>query len=138
MATARQWVYQTLCASQALTEIVPPSSILPGQSAMTAQIQRPFLVLKFGTDSDEQQFDDPDIAFRPHRQFLEVWCHDARPSYVQVDQVLSLVKDALRTDQTSTDAHIMAVKFLETSDDMDDHTMDTVVRYSRYQLIQSQ
>lgn len=136
---ARQWVYQTLTQDDALGEVVPAEQILAGQSMMTAQVVRPFIVLKFGNDSDEQQFDDPDIPLRPHRQFFEVWCHDARPSYVQIDSlIIPAVKAALRTEQTSNDAHIMAVRYLETSDDMEDQTMDTVLRYLRFQLIMSE
>lgn len=136
---ARQWVYQTLCQDAGLGEVVPKEQIFANQSMMTAQTPRPFIVLKFGNDSDEQQFDDPDIPQQPHRQFLEVWCHDARPSYVQIDSlIIPAVKAALRTEQTSNDAHIMAVRYLETSADQDDHTMDTVLRYLRFQLIMSQ
>lgn len=134
---ARQWVYTTLVEDMTISEAVS-DRIFANQSMMTAQTERPFIVLKFGNDSDEQQFDDPDIPVRPHRQFLEVWCHDARPSYTGIDNLVNAVKQALRTEQTSTDAHIMAVRYLETSADMDDKTMDTVLRYIRFQLIMSQ
>jgi hypothetical protein len=134
---ARQWVFQTLVNDSGVGEIVD-DRILANQSGMTAQIGRPFLVLKFGNDSDEQQFDDPDIPQRPHRQFLEVWCHDSRPSYTQIDELVAAVREALRVDQIAPDAHIMAVKYLETSADMDDQTMDTVLRYIRFQLVMSE
>lgn len=136
--SARQWVFTTLSNDPGVADLVPAERILANQSGMTAQIARPFIVLKFGNDSDEQIFDDPDIPQRPHRQFLEVWCHDARPSYVQIDEILDAVKQALRTDQSSTEAYMMAVKYLETSADMNDDTMDTVLRYHRFQLIMSQ
>lgn len=138
MTTSRQWVFTTLTQDTALGEMVTADRIFASQAMMTAQVERPFIVLKFGNDSDEQIFDDPDIPQRPNRQFLEIWCHDSRPSYVQIDQLCDLVKQALRTDQTSADAYIMAVKYLETSADMIDETMDTVLRYMRFQLISSQ
>lgn len=135
--TARQWAYQTLLADKGVQEVVA-DRVAAGQGMMTAQTPKPFIVLKFGNVSDEQQFDDWDIPQRPNRQFLEVWCHDSRPSYVNIDTLCGLVKQALRTSQTSTDAHIMGVKYLETSADMLDESLDTVLRYMRFQLIMSQ
>lgn len=136
-SSSRGWVFTTLTNDTAVNELVD-GRVFPSQSMMTAQVDRPFVVLKFGNLSDEQQFDDPDIPQRPARQFLEVWCHDSRPSYVKIDQLCAAIKQALRTDQTSVDAYIMAVKYLETSADMIDETMDTVLRYLRFQLIMSQ
>lgn len=137
MTTARQWVYETLTQDPAVQGIVA-DRVAANQSMMTAQTERPFVVLKFGNDSDEQIFDDPDIPQRPHRQFIEVWCHDSRPSYVQIDALCDAIKQALRTDQSSVDGYIMAVKYLENSADMIDESMDTVLRYLRFQLIMSQ
>lgn len=138
MTTSRQWLFGALTQDVPLGEMVPADRIYASQAMMTAQVERPFIVLKFGNDTDEQIFDDPDIPQRPKRQFLEVWCHDSRPSYVKIDQICGLVKQALRTDQTSADAYIMAVKYLETSADLIDESMDTVFRYMRFQLIASQ
>lgn len=135
--SARQWVYTALSNDPGVQELVA-DRIAANQSMMTAQTERPFIVLKFSTDSDEQIFDDPDIPQRPHRQLLEVWCHDARPSYVTIDSLVDLVKEALRVDQTSAESYIIAVKYLETSADMVDESMDTVLRYVRFQLILSQ
>jgi len=135
---ARQWVFTTLSNDSGVSEIVPGDRILSNQSGMTAQIDRPFIVLKFGNDSDEGQFDDPDIPQRPHRQFLEIWCHDSRPSYTQIDELVAAVRQALRTSQDAPDSYIMAAKYLETSADMIDESMDTVLRYLRFQLIMSQ
>ncbi len=138
MTGARAWVYTTLTQDTALGELVPAEQIFAGQAMMTAQVPRPLIVLKFVSTSDEQLFDDPDIPLRPNRQFLEVWVHDNRPSYVQIDKICSLVKQALRTQQVSPDAYIMGVKYLDTSADLMDTSMDTVLRYVRFHLILSQ
>ncbi len=138
MNSPRAWAYTTLTQDVALGEVVPAEQIFASQSMMTAQVPRPFIVLKFGSDSDEQLFDDPDVPLRPNRQFFETWIHDNRPSYVQIDKIVGLVKQALRTQQVSPDAYIMAVKLLDVSADMEDTSMDTVLRYIRFHLILSQ
>lgn len=138
MTVARQWVRGVLSQDAAVGDLVPAERIFANQSLMTAQTPRPCIVIKIGTDSDEQLFDDWDIQARPHRQFLEVWVHDARSSYVLIDQVCLAVKAALRTEQVSADAAIMSVRYLETSQDMNDTTLDTVLRYMRFQLVMSQ
>lgn len=136
--TARQWAYTTLTQDVGLGELVSGDRILQGQSMMTAQIERPFIVLKFSADVDLDAFDDPDIVQRPNHQIFEVWCHDSRPSYVQIDSICDLVKKALRTEQSSVAAYIMAVKFIGISADLQDMTMDTVLRYLTFQLVMSQ
>lgn len=134
----RQWAYTTLTQDTALGEMVPADRIFASQAMMTAQVARPLIVLKFGNDSDEQLFDDPDIPLRPSREFFEVWIHDDRPSYMQIDGIIDLVKQALRTQQTSPDAHIIAVKLMDVSADLEDTSMDTVLRYIRFHLVKSQ
>jgi hypothetical protein len=108
--------------------------VLAGQSVMTAQQTKPYIIVKLMNDLDEG-FDDPDVVARPHRQFFMVYIHNERPSYVDLDDWCSLVKNAFRLIPSSPADRITWITFLEQSADFDDVTLDTVFRYLRFQAV---
>lgn len=129
----RSFVTTVLKTDTALQPIFA-GRVLAGQSLMTAQTAKPYLVTKFMNDLDEG-FDDPDVDARPHRQFFMIYVHGERPSYVDLDVWCGLVKNAFRLRQTSPADRITWITFLEQSADFDDVTLDTVFRYLRFQAV---
>lgn len=134
--TIREWLYQLLTEDAGIVALVADRTF-QGGSLTTAQINTPFLVYRFGNDTDEAlgggDIDDP----QPHRSFIEVYAHDSRGDYTTIDEVLDAVKAAFRVDDTHTDVGVMQVRYLETSRDQADQTLNTIFRYSRYQLIRT-
>lgn len=108
--------------------------IFSGQSVMTAQQAKPYIVVKLMNDLDEG-FDDPDVQARPHRQFFMVYIHDERPSYINLDGYCDLVKKAFRLNPSSSQDRIVWTTFIEQSADFDDVSLDTVFRYLRFQAV---
>lgn len=128
---AREYVSRILTTDLDLSQIVDSSRIKMGQSLMTAQIVRPFIVVKMMNDPD-LSWDDPDVDLRPHQQYFMVYVHDTRTSYVQIDQICDLVKNAFRLNPSSSDDKVVWTTYLERSGDFDDVTLDTVFRYMRF------
>jgi len=128
---AREFIHRVLSTDLDLGTILTPDRIKVGQSVMTAQIQKPYIIVKMMNDPD-LTFDDPDIAARPHQQYFTVYVHDARPSYGQVDQICDLVKAAFRLNPSSKDDRVTWITYLERSADFDDVSLDTVFRYMRF------
>jgi len=108
--------------------------VLAGQSLMSAQNPKPYIVVKMMNDNDEG-WDDPDVSARPHRQFFMVYIHDQRPSYVNLDDYTDLVKNVFRLNPSSPPDRITWITYIERSADFDDVTLDTVFRYLRFQAV---
>lgn len=128
---AREFVLRVLKTDLDIGAIISPDRIKTGQSMMTAQVAKPYIVVNFTNDPD-LGWDDPDVDARPHMQYFIVYVHDARPSYVQVDQICDLVKNAFRLNPSSTDDKVVWTTYLERSGDFDDVSLDTVFRYMRF------
>ena len=128
---AREYVVSVLKNDAGIGALITPDRIKSGQAVMTAQIQKPYIIVKMTNDPD-LGFDDPDIQARPHQQFFIVYVHDARPSYLQIDQICDLVKEAFRLNPSSTSDRVVWTQYLERSADFDDVTLDTVFRYMRF------
>lgn len=132
----RSFVINTLLADSEVSALVETRVYMEG-SLMSAQGPRPFLLVSFNANTDEQIFDDPDIEVRPTRQFFWVWAHDTRPSYLVVDQLCNLVKNAFRVTSSSPDDSLMDVRFIDQSADSKDLVFDTGCRYMRFQAVMS-
>lgn len=132
----RSFVVSTLLADPDISALVENRVYMEG-AMMTAQVARPFLLVSFNANTDEQIFDDPDIEARPTRQFFWVWAHDARPSYLIVDELCNLVKNTFRVTSSSPDDSLMDVRFIDQSADSKDPVFDTGCRYMRFQAVMS-
>lgn len=98
---------------------------------LSAQAQKPYLVHHFGNNTDEGMYDED--SFKPSRQFLQVYIHTTRGDYGPIDDLIPLVKVALLTG-TRPD-NLIDVRYLETSQDLQDDLLQTYFRYMRFQLI---
>ncbi len=131
--SVRTFAYKVLTTEPGV-DAVFGGRVAAGQSVMTAQSEKPYIVIKMMNKTDEG-FDDPDVAARPARQYFMVYIHDERPSYTGLDDWCDLVKQAFRLNPASASDRITWITFLEQSSDFDDVTLDTVFRYLRFQAI---
>lgn len=132
--SARQYVFNVLTQDPSVSAIFA-DRVYAGESLMSAQLSKPYIVFRMGSDPDEGLFDDPDVPSRPNRQFFMVYIHDERPDYTGIDSYCKLVKNAFRLNPKSPSDSVVWTTFLEQSGDFDDVTLDTVFRYLRFQAV---
>lgn len=133
--TVRTWLYQTLTNPDhtELQELIN-QRVFPKKSMKSSVEEHPFLVYKLGNDTSERL---SETSFA-ERQYLQVFVHDYKDSeagdYTRIDQIITELKLILNGAVSPAD-HILNVSFLETSQDLDDDTLDTVFRYIRFQSV---
>lgn len=128
----RQFIYDTLRLDPDIAAIVG-TRIFQGESMDHAELQRPFLVYRMGNETNELFSED---AQMPHREFFQVYIHDNPSDYMQIDELGKLVRAALVGGPYPA-YKILRVNYLETSRDLDDDVMRTIVRYVRFQAVRS-
>ena len=126
----RAWLHQRL--EQLAAEIVEgaPSNVFQNESMLTAVQDKPFWVYSIGNSTSELLSEDMD----PGRQFFQIYVHDEGADYSRIDDHVAIIKDGLRNQQ-SREAGIINIIYLETSRDLDDQSMGTLMRYIRFQAI---
>ena len=131
MSGKRIWLRNTLGSSSPLVDFVPVERMLQGESVLSAQIVKPFLVYRFGNKTPEDLAEDmPDVA----RQFLSIYLHDVPADYSRIDQMEMAVIHSLNL-ASSRNESVVTTRYLETSRDLDDQALGTIYRYVRFQLI---
>jgi len=105
---------------------------------MTSNIEdTPYIVYKLGFSANEDIAEVMPDGSIVSRQFLQVWVHDYSDNdtgdYMRIDAVIKQVIAALHLGSSVADG-IIACKFLEISQDLNDETLNTVVKYVRFQL----
>lgn len=96
---------------------------------LTAQITKPYVVHTMGNNTDEGMYDRD--SFRPNRQFFQVYVHGDKGDYLMIDDVVPLVKEALI--DTPVSGSVIEVRYLETSQDLEDNILQTYMKYVRFQ-----
>jgi hypothetical protein len=127
----RTWVHSRLTTYSPLVAITSDRVWQQG-AILTAQEARPYLVHHFGNNTDEGMYDED--SFQPNRQFLQVFIHTDQGDYGPIDDIVPLVKEALLV-LAGKPAELIGVQYLETSQDLQDDTLQTYFRYMRFQLI---
>lgn len=134
--TARRFVYNTLSNYEPLTDLIGEATPrIFAKKTMTSSVEEhPYIVYKLGNESvidlaeDHQQFST---------QFLQIWVHDFSAQdvadYALIDTIISKIKDAFKLQRNPEDG-VWAIRFLETSQDLDDDTLNTVFRYVRFSI----
>lgn len=137
----RSWLYDLLVldpdlqlelgGAEGITE-----RVLPRRSQQNINIPSPFLIFGLGNDSNEQLTDDTatDEDAHAHRQFFQVWVHDTNDSYVKIDDLVEKIKRLLKGKSSKTHG-VLAVLWLETSQEFSNQTYNTQFRYIRFQAI---
>lgn len=133
MSSTRQFIYETLTGYPALQTLVG-ERVYQGESLVSSQQVKPFLVYRMGNDTD-MGLSEADVF--PHQQFFLVYVHDEPSDYVQIDQMVAAVIGAFRYNEASAANRVITTRYLETSRDLDDFVLKTIMRYVRFQLIMS-
>lgn len=129
---SRQFVYDVITGYAPVTTLVGERVFQQG-SLLTAQTIKPYLVYTMGNNTDEEM-SDPD-SFRPARQFFQIFVHDEVGDYTRIDTIMGHLKNAFLSAPLSGD--VCGVQYLEASRDLDDPTLESIMRYSRFQLAKS-
>ena len=127
----RIWLHSTLSGYAPLMAII--QSVLQGQSLLTADIPKPYLVHRFGNETDENL---AEVDVYPRKMYFQVYVHDIPGDYIRIDSLVELVKAAFRS-QTIASAAVAGVhhiRYLETSRDLSDPELGTIFRYIRFQM----
>lgn len=130
----RAFVHHCLSTNPALTALVSTRVYQQG-AVLTAQAVKPYLVHHFGNNTDEGMYDEDN--FKPNRQFMQVFVHTSQGDYGPVDDLVALVKVALQTT-VGRPPGIIQIRYLETSQDLQDDLLQTYFRYMRFQIILSE
>lgn len=129
---SREFVYNVMANRAALTALVGDRIFQQG-ALLTGQTIKPYLVYTMGNNTDEGM-SDPD-SLQPTRQFFQVYIHDEVGDYTRIDSIVKELKLAFMAAETTGD--VCGVTYLETSRDLDDNTLETIMRYMRFQLAKS-
>lgn len=123
----RTWLKQKLSTDPELIDWLK-GGFHQGESMDSANVEKPFLVYTIGNATDEQLSEEPE---GPERQFFQIYIHDEGADYELIDQIVARVKTLLR-NAGDKDSGILTTIYLETSRDLDDETMGTILRYIRF------
>lgn len=126
----REWLYNILDTNTDYMALMP-GGLWQGESLVVTPSQKPFTVYTIGNSTDEQLSDDPQ---GPERQFFQIYIHDEGGDYTRIDDAVWLLRQILE-GASSADYGILQVYHLETSRDLDDSTMNTILRYVRFQAV---
>lgn len=128
--TVRTWVYSRLV--ERVTRV--NARVFAKKSMTSSKEAHPFIVYKLGYNASEELAEDADV----NRQFIQIFVHDysdgENGDYVLIDEVIRDVKAAFSLANSPGDG-VIAVRYLETSQDMNDETLNTVMKYVRFQII---
>ena len=132
--TARTWLYQQLTTFPDLVELT--SDRVFAKKSMTSSIEEhPYIVYKLGNNTGEELAETQDAS----RQFVQIFVHDYSDGevgdYTKIDSVITQIKRALINGSSGPDG-VITCRYLETSQDLNDETLNTVMKYIRFQIIQ--
>lgn len=128
---SRQFIYDVMTS--------PPLAAFWGDrvfqqgSLLSAQTVKPYGVYTMGNNTDEGMADEDN--FQPSRQFFQVFIHDEVGDYSRIDAIVAELKRAFLSALRTGD--VCGVQYLETSRDLDDPTLESIMRYVRFQLAKS-
>lgn len=140
--TIRTWVYGQLTSTPSLAALIGDTNPrVFAKKSMTSSVEdTPFIVYKLGNSMnlDLAEEINPDGGFEMvSNHYLQVWVHDysdaETASYTRIDEVAREVKKALHNGTSPADG-LINCKFLEISQDFNDETLNTVMRYLRFYL----
>lgn len=132
--TARAYLLQL--ARNTLTTGPTPllKAVYGSRTMVTPEVPKPYAVMHMGNDTEDN------IAptdFFPHTAYVTFYVHDVRdpPSYTNVDIAIRALRDSIRANPSSAADRVMEATPLETSQDLEDQVLRTVLRYLRIQLV---
>lgn len=133
MTSLRQWLYETLLNDSGVSALVGTRIVL-GSALTTNQLPRPYLVYRLGNETD---WELAEVDVFPRTVYFQIYVQDDPADYDRIDAIIAAVKTAFRTVNGSPANKVIQSRWMETSRDLDDQTLNTIFRYMRYQLIMS-
>lgn len=138
--SARVFIYSTLCTTPEIANFVGglENPRVFAKKSMTSSVEdHPFIVYKLGNSTSlDIAAEDEDIN-EVENQFLQIWVHDfadeKTADYMRIDSVLLAIKRTFRNAANPADG-VFGLQYIETSQDLNDETLNTVFKYARYQL----
>lgn len=133
MSLSREWFYSTMTGDAGIAAVIN-GRFFQGASMRSAPTTYPFGVYSYGNSS-------PDNGYRSaERQYLTVFWHDiGHPGvYDTIDELVKLSRGLLENIGPVPAENILEVRYLETSSDLNDPEMGTILRYVRFQIIYSE
>lgn len=131
--TARTWLYNKLTDPSATVLRSQVGLRIFAKKGMQSSIETtPYIVFKLGNDTNESLAESLDV----HRQYFQIFVHDYSDGevgdYLRIDAIIKELKKLLHNASSAPDG-VISVQYLETSQDLDDHTLGTVMKYMRFQ-----
>lgn len=140
MSTPREWVYGILTETLGITSLVggPTNPRVFAKKSMTSSMEdHPYIVYKLGYKASEDLAEEMPEARDVGRQFVQVFVHDYEDTelgdYTKIDDILREIQRAFH-GKSSAEHGVIACKFIEVSQDLNDDTLNTVMKYARLQL----
>ena len=137
--SVRTWLYSQLIVN-------PVAAYIGGtenpraytKKSMTSNVEdTPYIVYKLGYSANEDIAEDMSDGTTINRQFAQVWVHDysdgETADYMRIDEVVAALRKALHGKSSKEDGVIFC-RYIETSQDLNDETLNTVMRYVRFQI----
>lgn len=138
--TARTFLWKRLTSSAPLLALVGGATnprIFAKKSMTSSREEHPFIVYKLGNETNEELSEESDIS----RQYLQIWVHDYSDQqvsdYARIDRVLTEIRRTLKNAGSGKDG-VWTTLYIETSQDLNDDTLNTVFRYARFLVIKEE
>lgn len=129
----RHWLYQTVSNDSTLQDFWG-TRFYQGERLLEVPLTKPFGVYRMGNDTDEGLSEDRS-EFAPHTQFAQIFVHDEGGDYGTIDDIVDRLKVLLDGAGPSKEHQLICCRHLETSRDLDDDQMGTILRYARFLLV---
>lgn len=130
----RSWVYGRLHDDPYLLS-QHEGRVYARESLEIGDLPVPFLAYGLGNSTAENLVDATSDELDAERQFFQVWAFDARADYARIDEeLLPAIRRVFRGASSTADG-VIAVRWLETSQEFDDQTLRAIFRYHRFQAI---
>jgi len=130
--TIRTWVYSKLSSDPIASEVggVENPRVFAKKSMTSSIEEHPFIVYKLGNNTDDAFSEDVEVE----TQYIQIWVHDFTDEksgdYMQIDRILGIIKSQFDKAVSPDDGVIRCI-YLETSQDLDDNTLNTIFKYLR-------
>lgn len=132
--TVRTWIYDALRAPSLPHDA--HTRVFPKRSMKSAVEDHPYIVYKLGNESDMSLSETSTAT----RQYFQIYVHDFADvetgDYTKIDEVVAAIKLRLAAASSPEDG-VIEVKYLETSQDLNDETLSTVMKYIRFVAVRS-
>jgi hypothetical protein len=124
MFDVRRKIFQELANSP--VTIYTADRIFAGNSVFTPPHEKPFVVIRMGAQNPSGTV----YATGAMEVNFALWIHDDPGDYHQIDLVAAACREALLS--ASRETGFFEFRYLETSQDMADDFMSTILKYCRY------